>query len=92
MSHTPGPWIVKSEVNGFLPIGIGNTVIADLNLGNADPAYPEHEARANARIIAAAPEMLSALERAIYVCTGAGNVGEFLMEVKIILAKARGPE
>ena len=52
--HTPGPWTVGRDYC-FGPQGIGVGVIV--------AACPNHEAQANARLIAAAPDMLEALRR-----------------------------
>ena len=67
MSHTPGPWHYRrgdewshSVVthHGTLPDGSQNCwTVADIN----KMREPEHEA--NARLIAAAPELLEALKR-----------------------------
>lgn len=59
--HTPGPWIVKTLANGVLRIGnpnqVGPVAIADMLDQNS-------VARANASLIAAAPELLEALRSA----------------------------
>jgi hypothetical protein len=52
--HTPGPWALHDISYG---IRIGD--IAWIGFGSA---YPKEEHRANARLIAAAPSMLDALE------------------------------
>lgn len=67
-THTPGPWTVWENRSGRLRI----STVASLNSGNAKlyahtpgricqlPRKPNGEA--NARLIAAAPELLQALE------------------------------
>ena len=62
MTHTKGPW----EVNPQYPASIraGGAQVASVSIKNGvhpnNP--PQDEAYANARLIAAAPEMLEALE------------------------------
>src|SRR5688572_12981630 len=66
-THTPGPWMVASHpVNGRLPIvsqANGRSVGAVSWLGDMPEGFKGHEdeCMANARLIAAAPELLDAL-------------------------------
>lgn len=46
-------------------IEIGQTRIAELDLCGTDPNYTESELRANAKLMAAAPELLESLSEAI---------------------------
>lgn len=60
--HTPGPWAIESGgLNRYVVEESTGNVLASLN-------YPSHRdidnERANARLIAAAPELLQALELA----------------------------
>lgn len=62
MSHTPGPWKVSTGLifsDGFL--------VADPFVGEHENHPPEHfpEYAANARLIAAAPDLLAACEAAL---------------------------
>ena len=68
--HTPGPW-VSSEVNQLgSPVVVGFTVTAGRasvakiahRLSGFSAAPPNEAAEANARLIAAAPELLDALK------------------------------
>lgn len=64
MSHTPGPWHV--ELGGF--IYSKRKKVADIgeNVGRLDRRISaEPERTANARLIAAAPELLEALEKCV---------------------------
>jgi hypothetical protein len=67
MSHTPGPWAVDDDTLEIFSIVPGHSTgwIAKV-LGNDDNGRPlsPDEMAANARLIAAAPEMLSALRAA----------------------------
>lgn len=63
-THTPGPWEVVDEYDVFTIRQAGtNKEIAAIWCGDESP--PEHaaaaEGRANARLVAAAPELLEAL-------------------------------
>jgi hypothetical protein len=84
--YTPGPWKV-----------VGGTVIMTDEensswIGNVPAANPEHdkffEDRENARLIAAAPELLEALKNALYALTG-DNDPDYDM-IYAALAKAEG--
>ena len=54
--HTPGPWEIKNQ--NLVAEG-GNCVLANLHMWQGDA--PD-EGKANARLIAAAPELLAALQ------------------------------
>ena len=64
-SHTPGPWSVSNEVeDGWRMVMANGKIVANVNpesfsVGVAD--FLEMPAEANARLIAAAPELLEAL-------------------------------
>ena len=58
MKHTPGPWLIKeldSNGNCLIKVG-GSTVAKACYLGGTEPA------KANARLIAAAPELLQVVK------------------------------
>ena len=76
--HTPGPWAVEEDFNdgeelvGFNIISVpsGNEVVSNEGIsGNSD------EDRANARLIAAAPDLLAALKSSIALADA--NVARF---------------
>ena len=56
--HTPGPWQISKKSIDAVVTDAGNYV-ADCGLSIV---IPDDEQRANARLIAAAPDMLEALE------------------------------
>ena len=60
MSHTPGPWIIDLENDIYITVHAEHRDICDMTVDFGDVA----EAEANASLIAAAPEMLRALEAA----------------------------
>lgn len=57
--HTPGPWKIDEE--GFVVSGPDDFDICDISLRKV--GTDTEEMLANARLIAAAPELLSALEK-----------------------------
>ena len=72
--HTPGPWITgySQVVTEYNPTekrtygyGCGNDFICDLNDGEYHEYVNMEEQAANARLIAAAPQLLEACEAAL---------------------------
>ncbi len=64
MEHTKGPWHVEPDLTGGKPSVRTNSgsVIATMTTTDVNPVTRAHD-EANARLIAAAPELLEALER-----------------------------
>lgn len=60
MKHTPGPWTLEYDYSLVMPAKDGNHIVTGGPIG-PDEASRE-EKRANARLIAAAPELLEAIE------------------------------
>jgi hypothetical protein len=89
--HTPGSWEVQETQRELqvitLPGGaIESVVIADCNVSLGKGWLTEGETLANARLIAAAPEMLEALER---IAQGNTKFGPEV-EARNAIAKAEG--
>ena len=86
MKHTPGPWRVETERAYIQITPTDNVAICELwRRGN-----PELE-MANARLIAAAPDLLEALEMLAAVDFGAdGSVERGALLARIAIAKATG--
>jgi len=90
--HTPGPWIAKGWenlcVNAFDPIA-GECTLS-LAAGRRDASL--EELRANAALIAAAPELLSALKK--WATFARDNYTDedipWLDEMRAAIAKAEG--
>lgn len=59
MKHTPGPWRIKEQNEGAWEIEAVNPPTLDYGIATLN--YTGLDAKANARLIAAAPEMLTAL-------------------------------
>jgi len=65
MSHTPGLWKArKSGMYGEFGIFAADDEIASVNICDGYDEPKQFPAEANARLIAAAPDLLAALERA----------------------------
>jgi hypothetical protein len=63
--HTPGPWAIESPDISGAPFRVRkseNHPQGDLTICHVNP-YLSYESEANAQLIAAAPDLLSALER-----------------------------
>lgn len=71
MKHTPGPWILGDKNDTGADIVIGKTValFGRRNLWNEKSLISRGEMMANAKLAAAAPELLQALE----MCLNAGD-------------------
>ena len=84
--HTPGPWaILERAEDSRTHISNGAHIVCTLGTTRTDGS-PNHSA--NARLIAAAPEMLDALQA---VCDACGASDTLLMaQVRAALAKAKG--
>ena len=67
--HTPGPW--GATTNNFAP-AVGRDTAEGGLIATMDSGLTTGEAQANARLIAAVPELLGALER-ILASTGFTN-------------------
>jgi hypothetical protein len=96
--HTPGPWVAIPTLSGA--ISINRTARVPIaQVGGAGWHLGQEMAEANARLIAAAPELLSALEEARlqiqylhekFSHTGSGNA--VLSRIEAAIAKATGKE
>lgn len=96
MSHTPGPWDMQPSSDGAHSKRIFANGSYLATVGGSDQSWPELVA--NARLIAAAPEMYAALERVLATIENADewwidypNKGGFdAIEIADVLAKAKG--
>ncbi len=84
-THTPGPWIVRCH---DMVYDANNRLVADCeNLDKSKrPAPPVESDMANARLIAAAPELLQALEDVIDLLALSGHD----KKARAAISKARG--
>lgn len=84
--HTPGPWELEIITSAYVTACDG-THIADVHHGST--ATAKAEGSANARLIAAAPELLEALE---FVIRGVPDTWEGVQKARAAIAKATGGE
>ena len=95
MNHTPGPWKVNKLVTGYYSI---NPVAGGVTIARCDTLDPFSEKQqANARLIAAAPEMLEALIEVYSAWRHTDNVTdpeaggyEILNKIKGIIERVTG--
>jgi hypothetical protein len=93
VKHTPGPWIDMVNLKqGAIPIieancGINKrcTICEISRYGEMAKVY-----KANARLIAAAPEILEALEAVYGEMVRRGFVGLLMENIKAAIQKAKG--
>lgn len=84
--HTPGPWYMSEEYGLHVYSPAEKMQIADILLCDASDPEPyatadEKTAKANARLIAAAPDLLAALRDMVrFVGTDAGRVLSMIPE------------
>ena len=83
MEHSPGPW--KAYPHDCCP-GNWYFVAGLLGLGKPDVHLDE----ANARLIAAAPDLLAALKMAFAMLKSVANSPAVLEPIAAAIAKARG--
>lgn len=94
---TPGPWVAGADGADVCPSAgeKQHVELAHIVGPWSDSSwFGSEEARANAHLIAAAPDLYEALERAVRYFTDAGSNreawGEMVHEWQQTLAKARG--
>lgn len=101
LSHTPGPW----RVNKYGSIGAGEfgkkPIVANVEPLYGDDALLYGDSAANARLIAAAPDLLDALKELVAVVRGecpslleedSGGSALLDMAIEDAIAKAEGRE
>lgn len=87
--HTPGPWLIAED--GFITVRIGNNYPEVAKV--FDAPFDDHEVPANARLIAAAPDLLEACRAMLDCCYDMDRNDETLAAVKATMkaiAKATG--
>ena len=89
--HTPGPWAMPDSGQGRISkVGVNggwDGMIATADCG--DYARSRSEGLANARLIAAAPDLLEALKDAV---RDSESPGQWLYEARAAIAKATGEQ
>ena len=98
--HTPSPWVVVGRLTKYVEARIGDGLIQEVAAcgpTKADNGYGEQQ-NANARLIAAAPDLLEALQDvdALWmhhsVAHGDGKIGPLHEKVIAAIAKATGEQ
>lgn len=96
--HTPGPWRVSKDGDTVVPEST-NALLADVYDGSPSDKTDMEVTRANARLIAAAPEMLEASREIFLELDGRYDgapdsrtlwMGEHLTRLRAAIAKAEG--
>ncbi len=93
--HTPGPWYYQEESDAYTHIvrGPGGYFI------HQGPQFTSGESKANARLIAAAPDLLEAVEAVVEnscgrcedgICNYTQNPCEPIAKARAAIAKAKG--
>lgn len=92
--HTPGPWTCDVVVDGRSSITAAESIIQPtyaINCsGHAWPQVARAEAFANARLIAAAPELLEAAKHATMEWRLHGQLTDSCRVLEAAIAKAEG--
>ena len=93
--HTPGPWRVAVGRQGMINVFSNEARSTVASCGNANPENSEISGcnEANANLIAAAPELLEALKKAIsgLKLNHCGSIdGMTIIEMEAVVDKARG--
>lgn len=93
MKHTPGPWHTNKPVesNGYVWVNPIDGVCGEI--ATAWPITTNGEAEANARLIAAAPDLLNSAVMALECLRQRGlDSGQVGASLEIAIAKATGEE
>ncbi len=89
-SHTPGPWAVIPTLTGALSINAAPKVPV-ATVGGAGWHLGEDVAKANAALIAAAPELLAALQAMVRMAKSKAPPSEIVLRHALAaIAKAEG--
>jgi hypothetical protein len=95
--HTPGDWSYTNVSEEKTAIAIKSTnafgyskIIASVwcSPRKADDTTPVNEAKANAKLMAAAPELLEVLKATLVDIQDGNDMEEALIQIKKIIAKA----
>ena len=94
MSHTPGPWRTDPETNHESVLGADGKVVADCAIFGTLAAHNDEQCAANARLVSAAPGLLSSLKAilseisTIKGCSDATQ--KTIFKARAAIAKAEG--
>ena len=92
IKHTPGPWFITGSMTKYVEARIPGRMIQEVAACGptaADDGYGEQQ-MANARLIAAAPELLDALEEVVQWLELGDHEGQMHSKARAAIAKAKG--
>lgn len=93
--HTPGPWIADQLVDGY-DIHAAETRFRVATASDPEMVWGAIGREEDARLIAAAPELLEALEKIVRMFEGADDtvwaVEDYHQKARAAIAKAKGEE
>jgi len=97
MTHTPGPWAWSYSSHAkhrlHLVSAATGAVIIEPHLEDSEQELISLQcSQANARLIAAAPELLAALKRIRGIADGSGAVSYILIAADTAIAEAEGQD
>jgi hypothetical protein len=87
--HTPGPWTWVEGYNGLYGSGKDNDVLTFADYEGMYLSYSNKYTHGNARLIAAAPDLLEALKNVI---RGVPDTWDGVIKARAAIAKAEGTE
>lgn len=89
--HTPGPWSTDAELAHESVLDYKGKLVADCCILFPDGGRTPDENYANARLIAAAPDLLAALEEVLSTAGGCAGFYEMAVDnAEDIIAKVKG--
>ena len=93
MKHTPGPWTQGHSASGIECVWLDGHVEPDSGMGSVG-TWIDCNTEANARLIAAAPELLEALAEVVRAADGEGwkQLDPNLAKARAAIAKATGEQ
>lgn len=86
-AHTPGPWAYRPSNNGHFIAGTGEN---SGYLAEVRQCRSKQDVRADARLIAAAPELLESLQSVLNSCLDSQGLADAYKQARAAIAKATG--
>ena len=91
VKHTPVPWVIDGSATSLDIFSSDAAVLVAVVRRSLLSCHLDQTARANARLIAAAPELLEALQEIICAdCRGWEELDPLLSKARAAIAKATG--
>ena len=86
-AHTPGPWAYRPSNNGHFIAGTGEN---SGYLAEVRQCRSKQDVRADARLIAAAPELLESLQSVLNSCLDSQGLADAYKQARAAIAKVEG--